>query len=116
MTRADALAAEAAVEALQAILACGAPAAAAAGTLLNPGEANFSNGAGERGWLAAAAAFRNAGGLPVAVALLAFGPDRCIVRDALAVLTALLCGEGREFVCPLGSLCLILAVTCCAWR
>lgn len=109
MTRADALVAEAAIEALRAILACGAPAAAAAGTLLNPDEANLSNGAGERGWLAAATAFRSAGGVPVAVALLAFGPDRCIVRDALALLTALLCGEGREFACRLGS----LPYSCC---
>lgn len=31
------------------------------------------------------------------MALLAFGPDRCIVRDALAVLAALLCGEGAKF-------------------
>ena len=37
---------------------------------------------------------RAAGGVPVAVALLAFGPDRSIVRDALAVLSALMCGEG----------------------
>lgn len=40
-------------------------------------------------------AFRAAGGVPAAVALLAFGPDRRIVRDALAILAALLCGEGE---------------------
>jgi hypothetical protein len=37
---------------------------------------------------------RAAGGVPVAVALLGFGADRRIVRDALAVLSALMCGEG----------------------
>jgi hypothetical protein len=38
---------------------------------------------------------RAAGGVPVAVALLASGADRRIVRDALAVLSALMCGEGE---------------------
>lgn len=36
------------------------------------------------------------GGIPTAIALLASGPDRRIVRDALAVLVAVLCKEGAE--------------------
>lgn len=52
---------------------------------------------------------RAAGGVPAAVALLAFVPDRRIVRDALAVLAALLCGEGARnsnvWFCCCGAVC-----------
>ena len=53
-----------------------------------------------QGWLRGSTAFREAGGVAIAVALLASGPDRRIVRDALAVLVALLCGGGAAAAVP----------------
>lgn len=49
--------------------------------------------------------------MPAAVALLAFGPDRRIVRDALAVLAALMCGEGVLFA-PADSAAATLVRSC----
>ena len=80
----------------------GSPAAAADGTAWEA-----VDGSGEREWLAAAGAFRAAAGISTSTALLAFGPDRRIVRDALGVLVSLLCGEGGLDCCSsvLPSMC-----------
>lgn len=52
------------------------------------------------GWLRGSAEFQEAGGVTIAVALLASGPDCRIVRDALGVLVALLCGRGAAAAVP----------------